>query len=265
MEPAMNRAPLAVAALSVLALAVGVVVTQTRDRGTDADGTTAFALSEADRPAFGAEIRAYLLENPQVLMEAIAVMEQRDAAAQAMGDQQLLIDNADALYNDPTAWVGGNPEGDITIVEFMDYRCGYCKRAFPEVAELLARDGNIRLIVKEFPILGDASVLASRFALATRQLAGDAAYETVHDALMVMRDDMTEGSLRAVATEAGLDSDAILAAMNAPEVSAIITANRALGQRLNINGTPSFVFGDQMVRGYVPLDAMEQIVAGLRD
>lgn len=256
----MDRAPLAVAALCATAFVIGVVVTQTRSTSD----TASFALTATDRPAFGAEIRSYLLANPEVLMEAIGVLEARQAEEAVAGDQQLLAENADALFNDPTSWVGGNPEGDITIVEFMDYRCGYCKRAFPEVAELLARDGNIRLIVKEFPILGEASVLASRFALATRKVAGDKGYETVHDALMVLRGDVTEDALRATATEAGLDADAIFAAIDDPDIAAILNANRALGQRLNINGTPSFVFGDQFLRGYVPLEGMQQLIADLR-
>ncbi|WP_226780971.1 DsbA family protein [Oceaniglobus trochenteri] len=222
-------------------------------------------MSDAERTEFRAEVRAYLLDNPEVLMEAIGVLEQRQAEQQAMGDQQLLADNADALFNDGASWVGGNPEGDVTIVEFLDYRCGYCKRAHPEVAELLARDGNIRLIVKEYPILGEDSVTGARFAIATKKVAGDDAYRTMNDALMALRGDMTADTLRALADENGLDGDAIIAAMSDPEVNRIIAANRALGQRLNINGTPSFVFGDQMVRGYVPLDTMEQIVKSLRE
>ncbi|WP_108484181.1 DsbA family protein [Oceaniglobus ichthyenteri] len=222
-------------------------------------------MSEPERQEFRAEVRSYLLENPEVLMEAIAVLEKRQAQAETMNDQQLLINNAQALFNDENSWVGGNPEGDITVVEFMDYKCGYCKRAHPEVSELLARDGNIRLIVKEFPILGDQSLTASQFAIATRRIAGDEAYGEMKDALMTMRGDVTTESLRALADDAGLDTDAIITEMSDPEITQIIQANRALGQRLNINGTPSFVFGDQMVRGYVPLENMEEIVAALRE
>ena len=222
-------------------------------------------MTDAERADFRAEVRAYLLDNPEVLMEAIGVLEDRQAAAEAAGDEQLLIDNAEALFNDGHSWIGGNPDGDITVVEFMDYRCGFCKRAHPEVAELLARDGNIRLIVKEFPILGDDSVNASRFAIAAKRVAGDAGYEAVHNALMVMRGDMTADNLRDLAQDQGLDGDAIIAEMSNPEINQIIQANRALGQRLNINGTPSFVFGDQMVRGYVPLEGIEGIIASLRE
>ncbi len=139
------------------------------------------AMTDAERDAFRAEIRAYLLDNPEVLMEAIAVLEERQASQQAQGDIDLVSVNAEAIFNDGYSWVGGNPDGDITVVEFMDYRCGYCKKAHPEVTELLGTDGNIRFIVKEFPILGDQSVLAARFAIAVKKVMGDDAYGRAHD------------------------------------------------------------------------------------
>jgi len=221
-------------------------------------------MSAAERDAFRAEIRTYLLENPEVIMEAVAVLEKRQAEEQARGDSDLVKANAGALFDDGHSWVGGNPEGDITLVEFMDYRCGYCKRAFPEVESLIETDGNIRLIVKEFPILGEQSVLASRFAIATLNVAGDEGYKQVHDALMTFRGDITEPALARLAEGFGLDADAIAAEMGSEAVTEVINKNRALGQRLNITGTPSFVMEDQMLRGYVPLDAMQQIVADIR-
>lgn len=222
------------------------------------------AMTEAERAAFRAEVRAYLLDNPEVLMEAIAVLETRQAAEQAQADADLLQVNAEALFNDPTSWVGGNPEGDITVVEFLDYRCGYCKRAHPEVEQLIARDGNIRLIVKEFPILGEQSVVASQFALSVFENAGPDAYKLANDALMKMRGQVAEGALRGIAEGLELDADQILAGMSSPSVQQTIANNRALAQRLQISGTPSFVFESEMVRGYVPLDQMEQLVAQLR-
>jgi protein-disulfide isomerase len=173
--------------------------------------------------------------------------------------------NADALFNDGFSFVGGNPDGDITIVEFMDYRCGFCKRAFAEVEELLALDGNIRFIVKEFPILGEASVLASRFAIATHQVAGDAAYKDVHDAMMTLRGDVTLDALTRLSEGFDLDTAAILATMDSDAVTQVIAANRALADRLQITGTPTFVMEDQMVRGFVPLDQMQDMVASLRN
>jgi protein-disulfide isomerase len=222
------------------------------------------AMSDAERNAFRAEVRAYLLENPEVLLEAINVLEERQAAGKAADDAALIAANADALFDDGWSWVGGNPEGDVTVVEFLDYRCGYCKRAFPDVKELLQSDGNIRFIVKEFPILGEQSVLASRFAIATKNVAGDAAYGQVHDALMAFRGEISEDSLKALAAHLGLDADAIFAEMSNPEIERIIAENRRLAQRLQINGTPSFVFGDQMLRGYAPLEHMRALVEELR-
>lgn len=223
------------------------------------------ALTDEERENFRAEIRAYLLENPEVLMEAIAVLEQRQAEEQAQGDAMVLSNNADALYDYPGDWVGGNPDGDITIVEFMDYRCGFCKRAHPEVTELVAGDGNIRLIVKEFPILGPQSELASRFAIATLQTVGDAAYYDVHNALMTLRGEVSPAALVRIAEDAGFDPKPVLDAMNTVAVDEVINANRELARALQITGTPSFVMAGEMVRGFVPRDQMQMIVDAARE
>jgi len=222
------------------------------------------AMNDAERQTFRDEIRAYLMDNPEVLLEAISVLEERQAAEQAAGDIDLIRTNADDLFNDGYSYVGGNPDGDITVVEFLDYRCGYCKKAHPEVKELISSDGNIRIITKEYPILGDQSVLASRFAIAVLAVQGDAAYAATNDALMTMRGAITEESLSNLSEQSGYDTPAVFAAMNSDETKAIIDENRALAQRLQINGTPSFVFETEMLRGYVPLDGMKQVVAQLR-
>ena len=221
-------------------------------------------MTKEERAAFRAEMRAYLLENPEVLMEAIGILEQRQAEAQIQADEALVAAHAGALFDDGTSWVGGNPEGDVTMVEFLDYRCGYCRRAHPEVNDLVETDGEIRYVVKEFPILGEQSLLASRFAIATRNLAGDAAYKQVHDALMALRSDVTRPALERLAGELDLDAAAILEGMDAPEVEAEITANRALAQSMGISGTPTFVVGDQMLRGYLPLEEMIRVVEEVR-
>ena len=221
-------------------------------------------LTEAERATLHSEIRAYLLENPEVIMEAVAVLEERQAQGQAQADVDLVRANSDAIFNDGHSWVGGNPEGDITLVEFMDYRCGYCRRAVDEVNGLLEEDGNIRFIVKEFPILGEESVLASRFAIATQQVAGDEAYKSVHDALMAYNGAMNDTGFTRLADSLGLDANAIVAAMDSDAVTEVIAANHALGQRLQISGTPSFVMGDQMLRGFLPQDAMQDIANDIR-
>ncbi|MBJ6373145.1 DsbA family protein [Sedimentitalea arenosa] len=222
------------------------------------------AMTDAEREAFRAEVRAYLMDNPEVIIEAVNLMEQRKAEAQAEADLGLVAANADDIFDDGFSYVGGNPEGDITLVEFMDYRCGYCRRAKPEVAKLLKNDGNIRVIIKEFPILGEASMLSSRFAIATKQVAGDEAYIQVHDALMELNGDLTDVVLRRLADGFGLDADAILERMDSEEVTAEIAATRALAQKLQISGTPTFVLEDELLRGFLPADQMELIVADKR-
>ena len=221
-------------------------------------------MTAEERAAFNAQVRAYLLENPEIILEAVNLLESRQAEAQALADVTLVEDNKDAIFNDPRSWVGGNPDGDITLVEFLDYRCGFCRRAMPEVASLLASDGNIRLIIKEFPILGEASVTMSRFALATRSVAGPEAYKAVHDALMEMNGDPSDVALRRLADELELDGDAILAEMQSEAIDSELQDNYALAQALNIQGTPSFVLGDELLRGFLPANEMAEIVAQKR-
>ncbi|WP_136441531.1 DsbA family protein [Pacificoceanicola onchidii] len=219
------------------------------------------SMTPEQQAAFSAQVRAYLLENPQVIMEAVAVLEQRDANQQANADKAMVADNMEALVNDGYSWVGGNPDGDITIIEFSDYRCGYCRKAHPEVAELVESDGNIRLIIKEFPILGQDSLTSSKFAVATHIVAGDDAYAQMHDALIALGGAPSDAALSRIAKGLGLDADAILAEMESDEVLRRISETRALAQKMQINGTPSFVMAGQMIRGYVPLAGMRQIVA----
>lgn len=222
-------------------------------------------MTEDERAAFQGEVRDYLLANPEVVLEVIAALEAREAAIEAANDANMIAANAEAIFSDSHSWVGGNPDGDVTIVEFLDYRCGFCKRAHPVISELVERDKNIRLVVKEFPILGDESTLASRFALAVKAAHGDDAYKRVHDALMNLRGDVNERTLGLVAEAEGLAADAIFAAMDAPEITETINANRALAQAMAINGTPSFIIGDQLLRGFLPLEGMQAVVAEARD
>ena len=217
-----------------------------------------------DDAAFGERVRAYLMANPEVIMEAVGVLQQREDAAAAMADQDIIAAQMDALTNDGFSWVGGNPDGDITVVEFMDYRCGYCKKAHPEVESLLSADGNIRFIVKEFPILGEQSILGSQFAIAAHIVAGDDAYKAVHDTLMSYNGEITAESLSRLADSLDLDGAAILAKLDDPEVVRRISENRALGKALDISGTPTFVVQNQMVRGYVPAEQLQKMVDQLR-
>ncbi len=222
------------------------------------------AMSPDERQAFRDEIRAYLLDNPEVLVEAIGVLEQRQSEEQATDDATLIQTNAEAIFEDGHSWVGGNPEGDVTLVEFIDYACSFCKRAHPEVMELLESDGNIRFIAKEFPILGPQSDIASRFAIAVLQTEDDDTYEEVLDRLMTLRGGLNEAAIERLAEEMGLDMAALRARMDSAEVDAVIDDNRALAQQLGVSGTPTFVLGERILRGYLPLEDMRTLVEATR-
>jgi protein-disulfide isomerase len=222
------------------------------------------AMTDSERKAFGDAVRGYLLENPGVLMEAIAILEQQRETDAAQRDLTLLRDNTDVIFNNADDWAGGNLKGDITVVEFVDYRCGYCRKAHDEVSQLVETDGNIRLVMKEFPILGEDSLTSARFAIAVRRLAGDDAYKRAHDALIALKGPVDATALGRLAGEIGLDMGKVAAEMESPAVADIIRANHELASLLDINGTPTFVIRETMVRGYVPLDGMRQIVQGQR-
>lgn len=223
------------------------------------------SMTEEERTLFRSEVRSFLMENPEVIMEAVQALEQRQADAQAQADLSLVSDNGQAIFEDGFSFVGGNPDGDITIVEFMDYRCGYCKKAYNEVEKLLATDGNIRFIVKELPILGEQSLLASRFVIAAKHVDGAQAYKDLHDALMEYNGDITLPALRRLSSTFDLDADAIEARMNDAEVTDEIAQTRELAQHLRITGTPTFVMHDEMLRGYLPYDQLRNILAEKRD
>lgn len=221
-------------------------------------------MNEAEREAFGDAVRQYLMENPALLREWIVALQDHEAQQEANRDLTLVADNAEALFEDDRSWAGGNLEGDVTLVEFLDYRCGFCKRAHPVVLDLVSSDGNIRKIIKEFPILGEESTLASRFAISVLQVEGDDAYKVISDRLMEHRGAFTTDSLTRIAESEDLDTDAVLARMDAPEVTEVIEANYALAQAMSISGTPTFVLGDQLIRGFLPLEDMQSVVEMIR-
>lgn len=217
--------------------------------------------TELDRDAIRAEIRSYLLEEPEVIMEAIKVLEERRIVNEAQSDIDLVKANADMLFDDGFSFVGGNPEGSITMVEFQDYRCGYCKRAHGEVQELVKEDGDIRLIVKEFPILGPDSMATSELAIATLISQGDKAYERLNHALMTFDGPINDASIDRLAKGALVDIAQTRAALSDPEVKKRISLTRALGSKMSITGTPTFIIGEKVIRGYIPKEQMAEVVA----
>ncbi|MDO5642766.1 MAG: DsbA family protein [Paracoccus sp. (in: a-proteobacteria)] len=210
------------------------------------------AMNESEKTAFGAAVRDYLIENPEILIEVMNVLEQRHLAEASANDAALIARLSDQIYDDGHSWSGGNPDGDVTVVEFIDYRCGVCQRAFPEVEHILANDSNIRVIFKDLPVLGDESRLAARFATAVMQLEGADAYKRVHDHFYQMRGNITPESLHAIATDMGFDADALIAALDSDAVTDVLAANAQLAQQLQIGGTPSFIIGETILRGLPP-------------
>jgi len=223
------------------------------------------SMNEAEKADFGAAVRAYLLENPEVIMEAVAVLEQRQAAQEASSDQELIAQFSDQLFNDGYSHIAGNPDGTLLMVEFMDYKCGYCKRAHPDILTLIENNPDIRLVLKEFPILGQESTLASRAAIAVLINDGDDTYEAFADALMRENGPLTEISLPLIAERIGADSAKMMETIPSPLITQMIQSNRALAQQMAITGTPSFVVNNQMLRGYLPLAQMQQVIDQARD
>lgn len=220
--------------------------------------------SDAERAAIRAEVRGFLLENPDILREMLALLETSEREGQAGSDREMIAAEAGRLFDDGFSHVGGNPEGSFVLVEFVDYECGFCRRAHPDVQALIDGDGDIRLITKEFPILGPGSDLAARAAIATLMTEGGDAYEWLGDALMTSGGRVTEASLEDTLEDLGLDAARIRAAMADEEVTRRIAETRSLAQALGIAGTPTFVFGDRMVRGYLPLADMQSLVDEIR-
>ena len=217
-----------------------------------------------ERSVLRSEVRAYLLEHPEVLMEALQVLEARRKEAAEAAALTMVSDNADEIFNDGYSFVGGNPDGDITMVEFLDYNCGYCKKSHDEVKALLKQDGNIRFVVKEFPILGPTSRTAAKAAMAALRQDDGAKYLEFSDAMMSNRGALTDDQIWFYAADAGLDVDRLRADAESAEVQAELDRTYQLARKLEINGTPAFVIGDKMVRGFIPLEQMMQTVADAR-
>lgn len=210
-----------------------------------------------------AQIRAYILEHPDVIVEAMQVLEQRQQADARRADKDRLARLDDEIRNDGYSFVGGNPEGDVTLVEFLDYRCPYCQKAHEIVMALLEADRNVRFVVKEFPILGPESTYAARAAMAALR-QGDDLYAAFNDAMMRHKGDLSTAAVARLAAEVGLDAERMTTDMEAPEIAENIRRTYALARELEINGTPGFIIGDEIVRGFVPYDTLRELVEDAR-
>ncbi len=205
----------------------------------------------------------YLRENPEIIIESIRAMQARDRQQERERGLKNLVTYREMIYNDPTSPIGGNPKGDVTIVEFFDYNCGFCKRVFPTVKKLLEEDKNIRYVFKEFPILSPQSELAARAALAS-WLQDKSKYVELHAEFINARGGFSESRIMRMAKKFGLDTKRLKKDMHSTKISQIINGNRELAQRLGITGTPGFIIGNQIYPGAADMATFKNLVAQAR-
>jgi protein-disulfide isomerase len=215
----------------------------------------------ADLDPFEQRVREYLLKNPEVILEALQILRERELAAEVENITRTIAERSEDILNDPAAPVGGNPSGDVTLVEFFDYNCQYCRRVAPTVVELEGDDPGLRLVYKEFPILGPGSQFAARAALASRR---QGKYVPFHNALMQATGQVTEESVMDVARTVGLDPEQLMADMQDPALQEAIARNLRLAEALGITGTPSFIIGEEVVPGAVDLGTLQRLIAHAR-
>ncbi|MPY76147.1 MAG: thioredoxin domain-containing protein [Alphaproteobacteria bacterium] len=210
---------------------------------------------------FQRQVRRYLVNNPEVIVEAIQRLESRRTAAEQDEMKSAIRERADELLRDSASPVGGNPQGDVTLVEFSDYNCPYCRRVAPLLAEAEASDPKLRIIYKEIPILGPDSLYAAKAALAAHR---QDRYVAFHRALMDAKGIAAEGLVMAVAARIGLDVERLKGDLEDPSIQAAIDRNMALARTLRITGTPSFVIGEEILRGAVDLETMQALIRQAR-
>jgi protein-disulfide isomerase len=221
------------------------------------------AMAQTVTPAQRGEIekiiREYLLKNPEVLQEAIAELEKKQAIAEAEKHKTAVKTHSEALFNSPRHVVVGNPKGDVNLVEFFDYNCGYCKRAMTDMLALMKADPNLRVVLKEFPVLGEGSRDAARVAVAVRmQDKTGKKYLEFHQKLMGGRGQVDKARAMAVAREVGLDTARIERDLNSDEVRKSLEESFKLAEALGLNGTPSYVVGGEVAIGAIGESALRE-------
>jgi len=220
--------------------------------------------TEPQKEAIGQIVREYLLRNPELLQEVMAELEKRQSEQQRVAQASALKESRQTLLNAPHSIVAGNPQGDVTLVEFFDYNCGYCKRALSDVRTLAKADPKLRIVLKDFPVLGPDSVEASRVSLAVKnQLQGDKLFD-FHTKVLETRGRVNGERALTVAKEMGVDIGRVQKDMESADVRAALQENVGLGDKLGLTGTPAFIIGEEIIPGAVGLDPLKQVVASVR-
>lgn len=227
-----------------------------------ASGADAAEFNAKQRDEIGTIVRDYLLKNPEVLLDVSQELERRQKLAEGENRKAALTANADEIFRSPDDFVTGPPGGDVTMVEFFDYNCPWCKKSMPILKSLLESDKGLKLVLKEFPILGENSEYAARAAIAAK---AQGKYLEFHIAMYEHEGKLDPGGVDGIAQSLGLDMAKLKADMELPAVADIISRNRKLAETLGINGTPGFVIDDEIIPGYVPEDGLAAAIKDVRD
>jgi protein-disulfide isomerase len=222
------------------------------------------ALTDKDRPEIEAIVKDYLLKNPEVLRDALDVLEKRQTAEEQGKQKQAISSNAKLIFDSPRGPTFGNPQGDVTLVEFFDYNCGYCKHAMQDVMQLAKEDPKLKVVFKEFPVLGPGSIEAAKVAVAVRMQDKGGKYVEFHRLLLGGRGEANKERALAAAKEAGLDMVRIDKDLQSPEIADTLNESAKLAESLGLSGTPTFVIADELVIGAQGYDALKGKIDAVR-
>lgn len=211
--------------------------------------------------SFDAQASTYLLDHPEILLESIQRLDDKNKAAETNEITTALLDNKDQILSSPSSPVVGNLNGDVTVVEFFDYNCPYCRKAVPIISDALKGDKGLRVVYKEWPILGPGSQFAARAALAAH---AQGKYEAFHQALMTSQGSVDEAATLEIARSVGLDVERLKGDMENPAIKTELERNFTLAEKLRITGTPAFIIGEEIIRGLVDLSTLQQSIASAR-
>jgi protein-disulfide isomerase len=222
------------------------------------------AAQDIDRGEIEKIVREYILKNPEIVTEALAELDRREKAAEEAARQEVLTSSSDILLNSSRQVVLGNPEGSVTLVEFFDYNCGYCKRAHGDMVRLIEENPELRVVLKEFPVLGQPSVEAAQVAVAVNAVAPEK-YGAFHEALMTRRGQNNRASALEAAAAAGISEESLLTSLNSDLAGQTFEEVYTLANRLGLTGTPSYVIGSEVVMGAVGYDQLSSKVVALKN
>ncbi len=248
--------------VGIVALALGYVAGTAHHPAPAAPAATA-AAQPLNQQAVENVVRNYLIQNPELLVDVQNALETKQAEAQQEQVKQTLAANRGKLYDPAHDAVFGNPKGDVTVYEFFDYNCGYCKRALPDMLAILKNDPNVRFVMKEFPILGPDSVRAHIVAQAFKALMPEK-YAEFHQMLLGGQERATQETAIADAVKLGADEAQLRQKMKDPAITGAFQKTYQLATQLNITGTPSYIIGDELVPGAIGLDGLVEKIAAVR-